>query len=135
MSPSQASPSACSFCHLEWDDSLPSNAHATAIPDVFPVSPGHTLVIPRSHVESIFHLPEDALREVWELVARVRALLHERHDPDGFTIGINDGRAAGQTVPHAHIHLIPRREGDVDDPRGGIRWVLPERAAWWDGEP
>lgn len=135
MSESQPPRSACSFCDLQSDESLPSNPHAIAIPDAFPVSSGHTLVIPRTHVESVFDLPEDALRDVWQLVTQVRTLLQERHQPDGFTIGINDGRAAGQTVPHAHIHVIPRKEGDVDDPRGGIRWVLPERAAWWEREP
>ena len=57
---------------------------------------------------------------------------YQRHNPDGFTIGINDGPAAGQTVHHAHIHIIPRYKGDVPDPRGGIRWVIPEKARYWD---
>jgi diadenosine tetraphosphate (Ap4A) HIT family hydrolase len=53
-------------------------------------------------------------------------------DPDGFNVGLNDGAAAGQTIPHVHVHIIPRWEGDVEDPRGGIRWVIPEKARYWD---
>jgi diadenosine tetraphosphate (Ap4A) HIT family hydrolase len=70
---------------------------------------------------------------VWALVAEVRGLLAEEFGPDGFTIGLNDGPAAGQTVPHAHVHVIPRRSGDVPDPRGGVRWVVPHKAAYWTG--
>lgn len=69
---------------------------------------------------------------LWELVAAVRSELSERREPDGFNIGINDGAPAGQTVDHAHIHVIPRYSGDAEDPRGGIRWVIPERAPHWD---
>jgi diadenosine tetraphosphate (Ap4A) HIT family hydrolase len=65
------------------------------------------------------------------LVDTVRSELHDRLSPDGFTIGMNLGEAAGQTVPHAHVHVIPRFVGDVPDPRGGIRWVIPGRAAYW----
>jgi diadenosine tetraphosphate (Ap4A) HIT family hydrolase len=68
---------------------------------------------------------------VWRIVAEVRRLLVERYHPDGFNIGLNDGKAAGQTVMHAHVHVIPRRHGDVTEPRGGVRWVVPDKAAYW----
>ena len=70
-------------------------------------------------------------RTVWGLVASVRQLLLDRYQPDGFNIGVNDGLAAGQTVEHAHIHLIPRYVGDVADPRGGVRWIIEKNAKYW----
>lgn len=105
--------------------------YAVAFFDCFPVSPCHTLVIPRRHVASIYELSDPELGDLWGLVAAVRRQLSAATDAIGFNIGVNDGIAAGQTVVHAHIHVIPRREGDVDDPRGGIRWVIPEKARYW----
>jgi len=110
-----------------------ANAHAVAFADGFPVAAGHTLVAPRRHVASVFDLATEEYAAVWALVAAVRARLAAATGADGFTIGVNDGVAAGQTVGHAHVHVIPRRAGDVGDPRGGVRWVLPERAAYWEG--
>ena len=104
---------------------------AAAVLDGFPISEGHTLVIPKRHVELLFDLPEDDLAKVWALVAKVRQVLKKKYKPDGFNIGVNEGRAAGQTVSHAHVHIIPRRAGDVPDPRGGIRWVIPGKAKYW----
>ncbi len=111
---------------------LTANEHALAVRDAFPVSPGHTLVVPRRHVASLFALTPAEQRAVWELVARVRSHLDAALRPDAFNVGLNDGPAAGQTVPHAHVHVIPRYEGDVPDPRGGVRWILPARANYWD---
>ena len=74
-------------------------------------------------------MPEQKV--IWELVGRVRERLLVEYKPDGFNIGFNDGLAAGQTVSHAHVHIIPRRQGDVADPRGGIRWVIAENARYW----
>jgi diadenosine tetraphosphate (Ap4A) HIT family hydrolase len=108
-----------------------ANDHAIAFPDGFPVSDGHTLVVPRRHVSSLWDLAPSELRDIWDLVNTVRQLLTSKHSPDGFNIGVNDGAAAGQTVDHAHLHIIPRYSGDVPDPRGGIRLVLPERARYW----
>jgi diadenosine tetraphosphate (Ap4A) HIT family hydrolase len=68
---------------------------------------------------------------MFELLAEMRQLLLNEHKPDGFNIGINDGTAAGQTVMHLHIHLIPRYSGDTEDPRGGVRWIMPEKAPYW----
>ena len=123
---------ACPFCMVPEDRVLARSDSALAMFDAYPVCEGHTLVVPQQHAASVFELPELAQAEVWRLVARVRLLLQERFDPDGFNIGINDGPAAGQTVQHAHVHVIPRRQGDVADPRGGIRWVLPEKACYWE---
>jgi diadenosine tetraphosphate (Ap4A) HIT family hydrolase len=99
--------------------------------DAYPVSVGHTLVVPEEYVASIFELPVDRQADLWAVVADVREILRQRHSPNGFNIGINDGTAAGQTISHAHIHIIPRYRDDVPDPRGGIRWVIPEKAQYW----
>ncbi len=123
----------CPFCRIPTGGALLSNEAALAIPDAFPVCGGHTLVVPRAHVASVFDLPPAVQAQLWRLVADVRALLIEQFNARAFNVGVNDGLAAGQTVPHAHIHVIPRFAGDVADPRGGIRWVLPERAAYWAG--
>jgi diadenosine tetraphosphate (Ap4A) HIT family hydrolase len=91
------------------------------------------LVIPRRHCRGLFDLDADEYAAIWRLVRDVRHALYERLQPDGFNVGANDGTAAGQTVPHAHVHVIPRFDGDVPDPRGGLRWVVPDRAAYWEG--
>ncbi len=105
---------------------------AVAFFDGFPVSEGHALVVPRFPVISLFELDPDMQAAVWETVRLTREILEAKYHPDGFNIGINDGQAAGQTISHAHIHIIPRYEGDVPDPRGGIRWIIPEKAKYWE---
>lgn len=105
---------------------------AVAVHDAFPVAPGHTLVIPLRHVGSFFELQESEQLAMLALLNRARARLEDEFAPDGYTIGINDGPAAGQTVPHVHLHLIPRHAEDVPDPRGGVRWVIPDNANYWD---
>lgn len=104
------------------------------IRDAFPVSPGHTLIIPRRHVGSFFQLTAPERESMFELLTQAKVELDETLQPDGFNIGINDGAAAGQTVPHLHLHLIPRYRGDAPDPRGGVRWVLPDQAKYWTGQ-
>lgn len=99
--------------------------------DTNPVSKGHALVVAKTVTASVFDLPAEVQAEVWETVRQVREMLVQRFRPDGLNIGVNDGAAAGQTVPHAHIHLIPRYLNDVSDPRGGIRWIIPSRARYW----
>jgi diadenosine tetraphosphate (Ap4A) HIT family hydrolase len=125
----------CPFCQrLASADVTEANAHAVAFADGYPVAPGHTLVVPRRHVASVFDLAAEEYAALWALVAAVRARLASSGDgADGFTVGVNDGASAGQTVGHAHVHVIPRRAGDVGDPRGGVRWVLPGRAGYWNG--
>lgn len=122
---------ACPFCSLPKERAWLESSCALVFADGFPLSTGHTLVIPKTHVASLFELPEVQLSEIWSQVAKVRALLQDLHHPDGFNIGLNDGAAAGQTVPHAHIHVIPRFTGDVLDPRGGVRWIIPSKARYW----
>ena len=95
--------------------------------DSYPVSKGHTLVIPKRHISSYFECTDAERLELWSLVEVVKALLERTFEPDGFNIGINIGAAAGQTVPHMHVHVIPRYHGDMDDPRGGVRGVIPEK--------
>lgn len=121
------------FCRrLGGDAVIAANGLAAAFPDAYPVADGHALVVPRRHEGDYFALRPEERAAVWTLVDEVRALLQRRHGPDAFNVGVNAGAAAGQTVAHAHVHLIPRYEGDVDDPRGGVRHVIPSRAAWWE---
>jgi len=108
-----------------------SNALAVAVPDGYPLSLGHSLVIPRRHVADLLALAPDEQAALWTLVPEVCAALRRDHRPAGFNIGVNVGAAAGQTVAHAHVHVIPRYVGDAPDPRGGVRWVLPDRADYW----
>jgi diadenosine tetraphosphate (Ap4A) HIT family hydrolase len=96
-----------------------------------PVADGHTLVVPRKHAVTIYELTPAEPSAIWKLVGEVRERLLTGLKPDGFNIGFNDGLAAGQTVMHAHVHIIPRRDGDVADPRGGIRWVIADNAPYW----
>jgi len=119
----------CPFCQIPPERIIAQNAQAFAIRDAFPVSPGHTLIIPRRHVGSFFDTTQEEKLALLELLDEMRGTLP---DADSFNIGINDGAAAGQTVPHLHIHLIPRYAGDVKDPRGGVRWVVPEKARYWE---
>lgn len=107
------------------------NELALALHDAFPVTPGHILVVPRRHVADYFGLTPEEQGAVWDLVNRVREQSAMDSEPDGYNLGVNVGSAAGQTVEHTHIHVIPRRLGDTDDPRGGIRWVIPDRAPYW----
>ncbi len=101
------------------------NENAFAIYDGFPVSKGHVLVIPKRVVAEIFDLNDEEYSSCFNLVKDVKKILEEEFKPDGFNIGINNGEKAGQTIFHAHIHVIPRYSGDVDNPRGGIRHVIP----------
>ena len=118
----------CPFCSLDSSRMWIQNEHAIAFPDAHPVTDGHTLVIPRQHVGSMYGLRADQQAAVWDLVTEVRRRLLIGMKPDGFNIGVNDGLAAGQTVDHAHVHVIPRYRGDVPDPQGGIRWIISEHA-------
>ncbi|TLM60377.1 MAG: HIT family protein [Deltaproteobacteria bacterium] len=121
----------CPFCELAALRVVSANDHAIAIYDGFPISPGHVLIIPKRHVASFFELATEEQGAMLGLLAEMRQLLQKESNPDGFNIGINDGTAAGQTVMHLHIHLIPRYAGDQPDPRGGVRWIFPDKADYW----
>jgi diadenosine tetraphosphate (Ap4A) HIT family hydrolase len=123
-------PTDCPFCWLPTERILETNAQALAVADAFPVSPGHTLVIPRRHVASFFELTEDEVTAVHELLCRMKGRLDEDLNPAGYNIGINVGAVSGQTVAHVHVHLIPRYVGDVADPVGGVRNILPGRGRY-----
>ena len=120
------------FYPVDADRVILETPNCIAFLDRYPVSKGHTLVVPLCPVLSLSKLAVHMQAEVWDAVRQVRDILAERFNPDGFNIGVNDGPVAGQTIPHAHIHVIPRYAGDVSDPRGGVRWVLPEKAKYWE---
>lgn len=116
---------ACPFCALPASQIVEEDALTLTLRDGYPVSPGHTLVITRRHVRSLFDATEDERRALWEAVALARSALIAELRPDGWNIGVNEGAAGGQTVMHVHVHLIPRFAGDVEDARGGIRHCIP----------
>ena len=124
-----------SLLHSPPDRVLLSNPHALAFRDAYPISPGHTLVVPRRHIASLADLPSDEACAIWSLLGEAREQLAREFSPAGYNVGVNDGVAAGQTVMHLHVHLIPRYEGDRADPRGGVRWIIPEKADYWSSGP
>lgn len=122
----------CVFCReLGEGHAIAEFGEAAALLDGFPVSEGHTLIVPKRHVADLFELGDGDIRDIWLLLRQVRDEIIRR-DPSirAFNIGVNSGTDAGQTVPHAHVHLIPRRRGDTPDPRGGIRGVIPEQMSY-----
>ena len=123
--------SPCPFCTLAPERIVARTEYFCIVEDTFPVTEGHRLIVPGRHVESLFDLSEQEQESIWSVVAQVRADALRMRAVSGVNIGINDGAVAGQTVSHAHIHVIPRRAGDVADPRGGVRWVIAERARYW----
>ena len=123
------------FLILPADRHLASNALAFAIRDGFPVSPGHTLIVPRRLVATWFEATRGEQVALLDLVDVVKAQLDAELKPDGYNIGINAGAAAGQTVMHLHLHLIPRFAGDVPDPRGGVRHVIPGKGNYLAAPP
>jgi diadenosine tetraphosphate (Ap4A) HIT family hydrolase len=114
----------CIFCNPEREI-LAANGAAIAVFDSFPVAPGHALVLPRRHAVIIWDLEEGEYEQCFRLVRELKAVLETRFSPDGFNVGVNCGEAAGQSVWHAHIHVIPRYAGDTPNPRGGVRHVIP----------
>ncbi|MCX7168390.1 MAG: HIT family protein [Rhodocyclales bacterium] len=121
----------CPFCTLPASRILGGDALAIIASDGFPVAPGHALIIPRRHIASFFETTVAERSSLLHLLDEAKAIIDAGFGPDAYNIGINDGSAAGQTVAHLHIHLIPRYAGDSPDPRGGVRWVLPEKAKYW----
>lgn len=101
------------------------------IRDGYPVSPGHTLIIPYRHITSLIELSGPEWIDLQQALQNVRNQIDTQYTPDGYNVGINEGIAAGQTVLHLHIHLIPRYQGDQKDPRGGVRWIFPDKADYW----
>ena len=121
----------CPFCSMDAGRICDANALAISVRDAYPVSPGHTLVMPRRHVGSFFDATSEERSAMLVLLDSAKRQLDSEFGPASFNIGINDGVAAGQTIPHLHMHLIARYAGDVPDPRGGVRWLIPGKADYW----
>jgi ATP adenylyltransferase len=120
----------CRFCEVIAAP-VGSNALAYAIRDGNSVTPLHTLIIPRRHVESFFDLHGGERNAVFALLDEMKSDIQQKDvTVEGFNIGVNNGEVAGQSVPHVHVHLIPRRRGDVENPRGGVRGVIPRKASY-----
>jgi len=125
-------PGDCPFCRrIEEEDIFASSPLALAFPDAYPLSPGHMLVVPRRHEPAFFDLTPAEHGQMLTLASELHGLLVEELGFDGVNLGVNCGELAGQTVPHAHLHFIPRYRGDVAEPAGGIRWILPDKARYW----
>lgn len=123
----------CPFCEIIEHESrshVAKNEYFVAFLDRYPVSEGHTLVVPRNHVTSLDRLNPEWGTPLVEILQQVKADLDVELDPDGFNVGLNDGREAGQTIDHLHWHLIPRNRGDVPNPEGGVRGVIPDRQTY-----
>ena len=112
---------------LEKRKRLLENDVGFVIFDGFPVSEGHCLIVPHRVYSNYFESTPEEVIGLQELLIDTKTLIDERFSPDGYNVGINCGEVGGQTVPHVHIHLIPRFEGDVEDPRGGVRGVIPSK--------
>ena len=118
----------CVFCQIEKSrEIIASSELSLAFYDGFPVSPGHVLIIPRRHVASFFDLTKEEKVDLLRLADQVKSIIEKRYHPDGYNSGVNGGEAAGQSVFHVHIHIIPRYKGDVENPKGGVRGVIPAK--------
>ena len=124
----------CPFCNIataiEKERILYEDSTWIAILDRYPVSKGHTLLIPKRHCETYFDLNFLEMESLAVNIGVVKRLLDKKYNPNGYNIGINCGEAAGQTVMHCHVHIIPRYDGDCENPRGGVRGVIPSKQSY-----
>jgi len=121
----------CPFCGVPKERVICENELAYAIRDAFPVTPLHTLVIPKRHLSDVFDLSRPEMNAYNELLRLAKKQIQEAApEVCAFNVGINNGEAAGQTVEHCHVHLIPRRQGDVENPKGGIRNLIPGKGPY-----
>lgn len=114
----------CPFCNLQRAIILEDEL-SFAIYDAFPVNEGHVLIIPKRHTPNYFELTSEEQASCFKLLNKVKSIVQEKFHPEGYNIGVNINEVAGQSIPHVHIHLIPRYSGDVDEPLGGVRGVIP----------
>ena len=121
----------CPFCKPYEFKPILENNDFLVIEDSHQISKGHLLIITKRHVESFFKTTEEEKIALLKGIEQAKVFIEKKLSPDGYNIGINDGEAAGQTINHLHIHLIPRYKGDSQDPRGGIRWIFPDKAPYW----
>ena len=124
----------CPFCKISTETILTAGSYCVAMLDQFPISPGHTLIIPRRHADSFFELTQEERTDMLALLDPVKSRLDAEHHPSGYNIGLNEGSAAGQTIMHVHLHVIPRYDGDQVDPRGGIRLIFPGKTRYWEDD-
>lgn len=119
----------CIFCDLyrEKKNIIHENELFFSIYDNYPVNKGHVLIIPKRHIESYFELSSHEKRLLDDELCEMKNLIDSNYTPDGYNIGINIGRTAGQTIFHLHVHLIPRYVGDIENPQGGVRGVIPSK--------
>ena len=117
----------CPFCNTPDSKILIRNELCYARLDQYPVTEGHVLIIPVRHFSNYFDSTQDEKNAIWSLVDDAKQVIRQDRSPDGYNIGINIGRAAGQTIPHLHVHVIPRYEGDMVNPHGGVRGVIPTK--------
>ena len=115
----------CLFCEIPVSEIIIDHELCFARWDKFPVSPGHLLVIPRRHFESLFDATRVEFLAFRDVLLQAREIIGQEFQPDGYNIGVNDGSVAGQSVFHLHIHVIPRYKGDMENPLGGVRGVVP----------
>ncbi|ADD67837.1 histidine triad (HIT) protein [Denitrovibrio acetiphilus DSM 12809] len=120
----------CPFCTIDETKIVLRNETCFAVYDIFPATEGHMLVVPLRHAPSFFDYTPEEISDVWALVSECKGLLDERFSPDGYNIGMNLGECAGQTVFHLHIHIIPRRIGDTENPKGGIRHAVRGKGSY-----
>jgi diadenosine tetraphosphate (Ap4A) HIT family hydrolase len=123
----------CPFCN-PGDRVLLTTPHWLLLSDGFPATPGHALLVSRRHVPVLAGLTADERDDLGPVLLDAQRLVAATHSPDAWTVGVNDGKAAGQTVPHLHVHLIPRRWGDVPDAVGGVRQVVPDPSGYVAGQ-
>ena len=116
----------CLFCNIKESGLVDENELAYASYDSFPVTDQHCLIIPKRHIENYFNLNEEEVIACYQLIKKIKNKIKNNDQTvKGFNIGSNSGKVAGQSIMHCHIHLIPRREGDVENPQGGVRSVIP----------
>lgn len=119
----------CAFCNqfISYKDSLYENELAIAYFDEFPVSKGHVLIITRRHAVTFFDITNEEQMAMLDLLNKCKEYIDKEYNPDGYNVGLNCGKNAGQSIMHVHMHLIPRYKGDVENPRGGVRGVIPDK--------
>lgn len=123
----------CEFCTLATGRIEIETDYFYVIRDGYPIIKGHSLIIPKRHTASFFELNLDENQHLPSVLLQAKQDLDARFQPQAYNIGVNDGECAGQTIMHLHIHLIPRYNGDQKNPKGGIRWIFPEKASYWNG--
>jgi diadenosine tetraphosphate (Ap4A) HIT family hydrolase len=121
----------CPFCHPQQSRVFLSDDLIIGLWDGYPVSEGHALLVPKRHIATWFDATQEEQQALTTAIEIAKTKIERQHAPDGYNVGFNAGEAAGQTVFHLHVHVIPRYRGDVSDPRGGVRGVIPAKAAYW----